>query len=108
MPKLIKQPSTPDLRFLSEKELVLQAQDGNVEARRQLHTMFGGMLDSISFNASSVEHELTFEELRLEAGRILDKCINSYMPDMQFKFSTYMYGVVERGLRPERKEVQHV
>lgn len=80
-----------------ERELLQKAQQGDLKARRQLHVIYRGLLDSIVYPKFSYSPQ-PVSAIRAEAERLLDKCIDSWSPAANNKPSTYIQKYISNKL----------
>jgi len=81
----------------SEKELIKKAQAGDLQARRQLHIVYKGLLDSIVYPRYNYSPQ-PVSAIRAEAEKLLDKCIDSWNPSFDNKPSSYINGYISKKL----------
>lgn len=81
-----------------EKELLTKAQQGDLQARRQLHIVYKGLLDSIVYPKYTYSPQPA-SAIRAEAEDLLDKCIDSWDPLATNKPSTYIKGYIDNKLK---------
>lgn len=80
-----------------ERELLQKAQQGDLRARRQLHIVYRGLLDSIVYPKFSHTPQ-PVSAIRAEAEGLLDKCIDSWNPASNNKPSTYIQSYISQKL----------
>jgi RNA polymerase sigma factor (sigma-70 family) len=81
-----------------EKELIAKAQAGDIAARKQLHQIYKGMLDSIVYQNFRNSPQ-PYIAIRAQAERLLDQALDRYNPTMANKPTTYFHGYVENKLQ---------
>lgn len=80
-----------------ERELLQKAQQGDLKARKQLHVIYRGLLDSIVYPKFNYSPQ-PVSAIRAEAEGLLDKCIDSWSPVANNKPSTYIQKYISNKL----------
>lgn len=81
-----------------EVELIVRAQNGELEAREALHVRLSGALDKIAKNPRHVKSYVSYEEIREEADRELDVAIDSWNTEIKNPPVTWIYGQIDKKL----------
>lgn len=81
-----------------ERELLLKAQQGDIRARKELHEMYRGALDSLVYRDFRNRNQ-PIVAIRSEAENLFDKFIDQWDPSRSNKPNTYFYGNIQKKLQ---------